>query len=90
MISGLILGVGLVFPLMEVLNSWASNSFDLELELSFSTKAWMVSLFIAIVLPLISLIKPIYHQSKISLAEGLSIFRVKTSSITVSMQKLES
>lgn len=60
-----------------------------ELSIEFKLEAYLVSLLVAVVLPLLAMIAPVANSLSVQLRDALDVFRDKVSELTVVFSKIE-
>lgn len=82
------IGLGVTYFAASIVNYIVINQFMLNLSLTLRKSGVAVAIFVSFVLPLCAIIGPLYEQSKVSLVDALSIFRVRINQFSVSMTRM--
>lgn len=84
--------IGLLFASYITLNlrRIIKDHAKISMELEFDTNAIIVGILCALLLPLVSMIEPLYKASRQELRDALDVYRRKADDVSVQFTKLES
>ena len=89
-IPGATIGLTIASTITYQLRSVIREHAKINLELEFDFNAMMAGILCALLLPLVSMIEPLFKASKEELRDALDVYRRKADDVSVQFTKLES